>query len=109
MSGHGWVTPNADGSVARCGGPKICKECQREAGIIEGRQKLQESLKAVEEPQPDWDLITRQLRLMMNAHAVDNALATPDYILAAYVTDVLKSQYKLIHERRRWFLGREDL
>lgn len=25
---HGWVTPNPDGSVARCGGPGACKVCQ---------------------------------------------------------------------------------
>lgn len=27
MSGHGHVTPNADGSVASCGGSAICREC----------------------------------------------------------------------------------
>jgi hypothetical protein len=32
MSGHGWVTPNADGSVARCGGPGLCPQCSVEAG-----------------------------------------------------------------------------
>lgn len=31
MAGHGWVTPNADGSVARCGGPRLCRECALEA------------------------------------------------------------------------------
>lgn len=30
MSGHGWVTPNPDGSKARCGGPAICGACARE-------------------------------------------------------------------------------
>jgi hypothetical protein len=30
MSGHGHVTPNADGSKARCGGPGICPECSTE-------------------------------------------------------------------------------
>lgn len=30
MSGHGHVTPNPDGSLARCGGPGICPECSRE-------------------------------------------------------------------------------
>lgn len=28
--GHGHVTPNPDGSKARCGGPGICRVCQRE-------------------------------------------------------------------------------
>jgi len=30
MSGHGWVTPNADGSKAKCGGPGVCAECSTE-------------------------------------------------------------------------------
>jgi hypothetical protein len=30
MSGHGHVTPNADGSKARCGGPAICSACALE-------------------------------------------------------------------------------
>lgn len=32
--GHGWVTPNKDGHVARCGGPAICKTCQEEARVL---------------------------------------------------------------------------
>lgn len=28
--GHGHVTPNADGSLARCGGPGLCYACSRE-------------------------------------------------------------------------------
>jgi hypothetical protein len=31
MSGHGHVKPNADGSVARCGGPAVCRDCALEA------------------------------------------------------------------------------
>lgn len=44
MSGHGWVTPNEDGSKARCGGPAICAVCWREQhrstllGVPEGEQ-----------------------------------------------------------------------
>ena len=34
MSGHGHVTPNADGSKARCGGPAICPACAIEAGRL---------------------------------------------------------------------------
>lgn len=30
MSGHGHVTPNADGTKARCGGPGLCSECALE-------------------------------------------------------------------------------
>lgn len=28
--GHGYVTPNPDGSTARCGGPLRCKQCALE-------------------------------------------------------------------------------
>lgn len=30
MTGHGHVTPNPDGSKARCGGPAICSQCALE-------------------------------------------------------------------------------
>lgn len=30
MSGHGHVTPNADGAKAKCGGPGLCPACSRE-------------------------------------------------------------------------------
>lgn len=29
--GHGWVRPRPDGFKARCGGPRICQACMREA------------------------------------------------------------------------------
>lgn len=35
MIGHGWVTPNPDGSRARCGGPAICGACAREKAAAE--------------------------------------------------------------------------
>jgi hypothetical protein len=31
--GHGHVFPRPDGRVARCGGPGICRECSRDAGL----------------------------------------------------------------------------
>ena len=37
MSGHGHVTPNPDGSKARCGGPAICSQCAKEVGARYGR------------------------------------------------------------------------
>lgn len=33
---HGHVTPNANGSKARCGGPGICPECSLEKAQLEG-------------------------------------------------------------------------
>jgi hypothetical protein len=34
MAGHGHVTPNADGTKARCGGPSICSDCAAEWSAI---------------------------------------------------------------------------
>jgi len=28
--GHGWVHPRKDGARARCGGPRMCKQCALE-------------------------------------------------------------------------------
>lgn len=41
--GHGHVTPNLDGSKARCGGPALCAECAKEEaalkrGKMEGKE-----------------------------------------------------------------------
>lgn len=33
--GHGHVTPNPGGEVARCGGPGICSECSQERSAAE--------------------------------------------------------------------------
>mgnify|MGYP001605287236 FL=1 len=35
MAGHGHVTPNPDGSKARCGGPGICPVCNMERARLE--------------------------------------------------------------------------
>lgn len=34
--GHGHVVPRADGYRARCGGPGLCRDCQREAALLLG-------------------------------------------------------------------------
>ena len=34
IKGHGHVTPNADGSRTRCGGPTICKVCKAELAAL---------------------------------------------------------------------------
>jgi hypothetical protein len=35
MAGHGHVTPNPDGSKARCGGPRICTVCALEQANVQ--------------------------------------------------------------------------
>ena len=34
-NGHGHVVPRTDGTVARCGGPAMCKGCQGEQQILD--------------------------------------------------------------------------
>lgn len=35
MTGHGWVIPNPNGAVARCGGPGLCGQCAIEKRALE--------------------------------------------------------------------------
>ncbi|MFI8384862.1 hypothetical protein [Pseudomonas sp. NPDC079086] len=37
IKGHGHVTPNADGSRTRCGGPTICKVCKAELAALKAQ------------------------------------------------------------------------
>ena len=39
-NGHGHVTPNADGSLARCGGPGLCKSCAVELARLNAQIAL---------------------------------------------------------------------
>lgn len=45
--GHGHVTPNADGSKARCGGPGFCSICNAE----------REAVRRQTQGQADWQLV----------------------------------------------------
>lgn len=38
MAGHGHVTPNPDGSRARCGGPGLCGQCSAE--LVQAQKQL---------------------------------------------------------------------
>lgn len=52
VSGHGHVTPNENGSRARCGGPGICPQCSIEACLYRqpnGNYQDVDKMEAVEE------------------------------------------------------------
>lgn len=76
---HGWIVPLPNGAVARCGGPAICKKCQREKLELERskRQPIKLVCVAVEDP-PEIEYV-RQIR---NATAAGfstyNDVVTPD-------------------------------
>ena len=52
MSGHGHVTPNADGSKARCGGPKLCAVC-----ALEMLEETLLALQALHEGDPEGKVV----------------------------------------------------
>lgn len=70
--GHGHVTPNPDGSKARCGGPTICEVCRRELAVHEFQMNPPEGRLGDQPVDP-------QLHQMMVAliHAIDNTLNGP--------------------------------
>lgn len=60
--GHGHVKPNPNGLKARCGGPAICRECQRElaemkAKVVEGAQGCLLGCQA-----GDWEVVNPTLQ-----------------------------------------------
>lgn len=56
MSGHGHVTPNKNGFLARCGGPGLCSACNREAAIEWKKMKDRKGL-IVMPHQPSLELL----------------------------------------------------
>jgi len=54
VSGHGHVTPNPDGSKARCGGPALCRECARE--LASTGQPVRTGLSLAQNCE-DWDVL----------------------------------------------------
>jgi hypothetical protein len=74
--GHGWVTPRADGVVAKCGGPKICGECQAEAAL---RQQLADVSNERDEVAKDRDSLAVELLqavVLLNASEARNTALT---------------------------------
>ncbi|MBG6292009.1 hypothetical protein I5I61_31550 [Pseudomonas nitroreducens] len=55
--GHGHVIPRLDGTVMRCGGPNICKTCQKERLLLDIWQEAEETLAATTRP-GIFDVIT---------------------------------------------------
>lgn len=62
MNGHGHVTPNADGSKARCGGPALCTVCALELARLQ--QPLRDDITAA--------LVERAERAEANVEAMRN-------------------------------------
>ncbi|MDH0287722.1 hypothetical protein N7414_01235 [Pseudomonas sp. GD04087] len=84
--GHGHVTPRADGFLARCGGPGICKVCQAEqARAALAQPSPAPELWAVHAQGPD-DLYAAFSRDDAEKHAAElNALPMPEGITVGAV------------------------
>jgi hypothetical protein len=103
--GHGWVTPNIDGSVARCGGPGICEVCNKEQLIVGGNP-----IAEVVEPSQDWHMkveepqsFGEELQKLINRYSVEDSSGTPDFILAKYLQDCLNSFSAAVNWRETWY------
>jgi hypothetical protein len=52
-------------------------------------------------------MFRKELEKLINKYSMENGSNTPDFILAAYLTDSLALFDRTVHSRERWF-GRED-
>jgi hypothetical protein len=73
MSGHGHVTPNDDGSMARCGGPAICEVCAKEYFAKHGRAYLDGTTPAGPPGQAGIDYVSGR-----ETEAADSMAEEPD-------------------------------
>ncbi len=52
------------------------------------------------------DRFEKELEALINRHSIENGSNTPDFILAEYLMDCLRSWNHLVMKRERWY-GRE--
>lgn len=68
---HGWVFPRADGAFAKCGGPRVCHECQLDAAAKANAMDMPLAARlafAREIAGEDWTAVPRvATRAMMQA------------------------------------------
>lgn len=67
---HGHITPNADGSKARCGGPALCRVCRDEqigASQSLPRSSLRVPMPAVKQPVPTREGYTERIAALRQA------------------------------------------
>jgi hypothetical protein len=56
VSGHGWITPNPGGAVARCGGPALCKACAAESLALHRCARcLDDGMVCEDHPEFPWE------------------------------------------------------
>lgn len=103
---------------------EICRRCPK-SGLFKGtyeecekwivQKKNEEMMNGVKEKlkevikneldnvqQKNEESLRRELSKIMNTHGIDTEYSTPDYILAEYLIDCLKSYKKLDDANRTW-------
>ena len=77
---------------------EICRRCPK-SGLFKGT--YEECEKWIEQTK-NKESLKRELSKIMNIHGIDTACSTPDYILAEYLIDCLKSYKKMDDANRTW-------
>lgn len=77
MPTHGHVTPNADGSKAKCGGPAICSECALEWARLTYRAGVPATPLLTPSTSPPDQPVTRDQaeRVIASLEGIDQKLA----------------------------------
>lgn len=78
MSGHGHVTPNLDGRVARCGGPLLCGKCFAELKVKLGKELIAKINEAATVTEPKPDQLIDVLNLRIGDTVIYNSYGTPN-------------------------------
>lgn len=77
----------------------ICNENAKLREIIKNEL---DDVQKKNESNIDDETLKRDLSKLMNIHGIDTECSTPDYILAEYLIDCLKSYKKLDNANRTW-------
>jgi hypothetical protein len=118
--GHGWVTPNIDGSKARCGGPGMCEVCNKEQLIVGGNPMVE-----VVEPSQDWHMqagqiienppqleisnkyympveAQQEIASVINKYSLERHCDIPDFAIAAYLAGCYTSLCVAAQQKVNW-------
>lgn len=107
MNGHGHVTPNPDGSRARCGGPKFCGVCALEAAQIATatrRPIVDQPPPVATTKRPTWELVIADVQTMFEG-ALQSPTLHQDPLIKRHMLDTFS--HVLDDMQARDAIGRE--
>jgi hypothetical protein len=71
---------------------------QRNIGTV-----IAKPCKEIKPSKEDYKEFTKELAGLINKHSLENGSNTPDFILAEYLTECLKSFNKTSRRREKWY------